>query len=255
MKISVVINTYNAAAQLSQTLESVKTADEIVVCDMHSNDSTLEIAKDYNCKIVYFEHLGYCEPARNFAIQSASNDWILLLDADEMATPELLNFCKQHMEKVNAEAAVAIPRKNFLHGVFMHASYPNHIIRFFRKDSCNWPPEIHSTPQISGSVYKIPKQQTELAIIHLDDQDIGDRIRKQVHYAEIELIRLKKANRKFHSYQFFTRTFFYFFKFYIIKGGCRDGRMGFLYAWLHAFSRFIVMAKSWESETNHQISS
>ena len=55
MGISVVINTYNAAKHLKEVLESVKGFDEIVVCDMESTDNTLEIAREYNCKIVTFE--------------------------------------------------------------------------------------------------------------------------------------------------------------------------------------------------------
>ena len=72
-KISVVINTYNAEQHLSRVLGAVKDFDEIVICDMESTDSTLDIARQYGCKIVTFEKKDYTivEPARNFAIQSA----------------------------------------------------------------------------------------------------------------------------------------------------------------------------------------
>ena len=53
-KISVVINTYNAEEKLTQVLDTVKDFDEIVICDMESTDSTLDIARKYNCKIVTF---------------------------------------------------------------------------------------------------------------------------------------------------------------------------------------------------------
>ena len=247
MKFSVVINTYNAAKHLRQTLESVKNVDEIVICDMHSNDETLTIAKEYNCKVVYFENVGFCEPARNFAIQSACNDWVLVLDADEVATPELINFCSEHISFEAPEPGILIPRKNYLQGVFMHASYPDYNLRFFRKDKCHWPPEIHSNPKIDGAIKKIPKKSEELAIIHLDDQNIGERIRKMTFYADKELIRLKTNGRKFKAYHFFTRTFFFFIKFYWIKRGYKDGRMGLVYAFLHSYYRFMVMAKSWEN--------
>ena len=87
--ISVVINTYNAALHLEKVLESVKDFDEILICDMHSSDSTLEIAKKYHCNIIFHEKISFVEPARNFAIQSAKNDWVLLLDADEVITTDL----------------------------------------------------------------------------------------------------------------------------------------------------------------------
>lgn len=73
-KISVVINTYNAEQHLSKVLEAVKDFDEIVVCDMESTDNTVKIAKDFGCRIVIFPKANHksAEPARTFAIQSAS---------------------------------------------------------------------------------------------------------------------------------------------------------------------------------------
>ena len=79
--ISVVINTYNAQKHLAQVLETVKLFDEIVVCDMESTDATEKIAQGYGCKIVTFPK-GDCksaEPARTFAVQSASSDWVLVV--------------------------------------------------------------------------------------------------------------------------------------------------------------------------------
>ena len=61
MKISVIINTYNASKHLKQVLEAVKGFDEIVICDMESTDNTIEIAKTFNCKIVT---LGACSRRR-----------------------------------------------------------------------------------------------------------------------------------------------------------------------------------------------
>ena len=82
--ISVVINTLNADRLLNECLQSVKQADEIVICDMYSEDKTIEIAQKHGCKIVYHERTGIVEPARNWAMEQASGDWILVLDADEM---------------------------------------------------------------------------------------------------------------------------------------------------------------------------
>ncbi len=75
MGISVVINTYNEAKNLQECLDSVKGFDEIVVCDMESTDETVEIARRNGCKTIIFPKGSHtiCEPARNTAIQSASN--------------------------------------------------------------------------------------------------------------------------------------------------------------------------------------
>ena len=90
-KISVVINTYNAEKYLRECLEAVKDFDELVVCDMESTDRTVSIAQHYGCRIVTFPKRNYniVEPARTFALQSATNKWVLVVDADEIVTPEL----------------------------------------------------------------------------------------------------------------------------------------------------------------------
>ena len=84
MKISVVIQTYNSEQFLERVLNSVKEFDEIVVCDMYSTDRTIEIARKFDCKIVYHKKTDFCEPARNFAIHSATYDWVLVVDSDEI---------------------------------------------------------------------------------------------------------------------------------------------------------------------------
>lgn len=88
-KISVVINTYNAERHLSSVLDSLKDFDEVVVCDMESTDATVAMAQSYGCRIVTFPkgNIKICEPARNFAIQAATHEWVLVVDADEVVLP------------------------------------------------------------------------------------------------------------------------------------------------------------------------
>lgn len=252
MNFSVVINTYNAGKHLREVLSSVKDADEIVICDMHSTDDTLAIAGEFDCRVVYYEkngrEVGICEPARNLAIQSAKNDWVLLIDADEKVTGELLEFCNEHIRKSNPEPGVFIPRKNYLHGIFMHASYPDYIMRFFKKEACYWPPHQHAVPRIDGPVIKIPKKKKNLAIIHLDDQTIHERIEKLNRYAGNDVKRMLETGRQFGYFSMFFRFWFYFIRFYFIKGGIRDGKAGLVYSILYSFYRFVIMAKLWETQ-------
>ena len=112
MKISVVINTYNAERHLVTVLESVKEFDQIVLCDMHSSDNTIAIAEKYNCKIVYCERYPYVEPARNFAIAQADYPWILVIDADETVPPKLREYLYEISEK-STIGGVYIPFKNY----------------------------------------------------------------------------------------------------------------------------------------------
>ena len=113
-KISVVINTYNAERDLRQVLESVKEFDEIVVCDMESTDRTLEIAKEYGCRIVTFpkgEHR-IVEPAREFAIHQAQHEWVFVVDSDELVSVALRKYLYEQIARNDCPDGIAIPRKN-----------------------------------------------------------------------------------------------------------------------------------------------
>lgn len=99
MKISAVLIVKNEEEILAKCLESVKDADEIIVVDTGSTDKTVSIAKKYTDKIHHFGWIDDFAAARNFAIEQATGDWILSIDADhELLSP---------MDLVRGEAARA----------------------------------------------------------------------------------------------------------------------------------------------------
>lgn len=228
-QISIVINTYNAERDLRQVLESVKDFDEIVVCDMESTDSTLDIARQYGCRIVQFpkgEH-SICEPARNFAIHKAHSEWVLVVDADEIVTNELREYLYRYIENDNHKCGLYIPRKNYIMGCFMKSSYPDYQLRFFKRELTVWPPYIHSIPKVDGSTEKIPKGCMELALIHLSSTTF-DQIRKLNEYTENEVEKRKKKHVSFMNMIY--EPAFHFFKKFILKGDIRHGKIGLIQA-------------------------
>lgn len=247
-KISVVINTFNAEQYLERVLDSVKEFDEIVICDMHSADNTISIASKYNCKIVFHEKKNFCEPARNFAIQSATYSWILVVDADEIIPVKLRLYLYEQIKKKNCPDGIRIPRKNFFMGRFMHSSYPDYITRFARKENINWPEYIHSTPIINGITERIPSKLKDLAFIHLANDSVKTIIDKLNIYTEKEVE--KRKNKRYSVFSLIFNTGFLFIKFYFIKGGFRDGKAGFIFSCLKAMYKFITIAKIQESQTN-----
>ena len=115
MTISVFINTLNEAKRIRNCLESVRWADEIVVVDMHSDDDTVAIAREFTDKIFLFDRVGYCEPARKFAVEKTRAQWILNLDADEIVTVGLKNELLRVVQEGRWDA-VHIPRVNYFWG-------------------------------------------------------------------------------------------------------------------------------------------
>lgn len=242
-KISVVINTYNAEEYLDRVLETVKDFDEVVVCDMESTDHTVEIARKHGCKVVTFpkgNHVS-AEPARTFAIQSASSKWVLVIDADELVTPQLKDYLYDIIAHEDAPKGLYIPRKNFFMGRFMHCFYPDYQLRFFIREGTEWPPYVHTFPKVNGRTEKLPSKRQDLAFIHLAKNNIYDRIKKTNQYTESEIE--KKKDRHFGMGALLWRPFFRFFKAYILKGGFRDGKAGFISACYEGFYQFVVVSK------------
>ncbi len=250
MPISVVINTYNAADTLTRTLESVKEFDEIVVCDMESTDDTIKIAHEYGCKVITFPKGNYniCEPARNFAIHSASSEWVLVVDADELVTPQLREYLYS-ASSATTHSALCIPRKNFMLYKFVSSAYPDYQIRFLRKDKVTWPPTIHSHPIVDGTTGSIPKERTELALVHLQDTMHG-RINKLNVYSDNEAIR--REGKSVSTFDLIFKPLARFIKMYIFHGGFRLGKVGYIQAQQDAFYKLIVLTKmlekQWEKE-------
>jgi glycosyltransferase involved in cell wall biosynthesis len=94
MPLSVVIVTKNEEENLARTLESVRWADEIVVVDSGSTDRTVEIARSFGAKVFVEEWKGYAAQ-KNSALDKATGDWILALDADEVAEPALARVVRR----------------------------------------------------------------------------------------------------------------------------------------------------------------
>lgn len=251
-KISVVINTYNAEKHLRRVLESVKDFDEIVICDMESTDSTLSIAKEYGCKIVTFEK-GDCvsaEPARTFAIQSATNPWVLVVDADELVTPELHDYLYERIKETDCPQGLYIPRKNYFMGRFMVSSYPDYILRFFVREGTVWPPYVHTMPTVKGRTEKIPAKRKDLAFVHLANDSIKSKFQKMNLYTDNEV---EKKKGKYGVFALIHRPAFRFFKAFVLKQGYRDGWRGFINACVTGIYQFVVVSKILEDRWTKEI--
>ena len=227
--ISVVINTYNASKYLARVLETAKSFDEIVVCDMESTDNTVEIAKNYGAKVVIFPKADHksAEPARTFAIQSASCDWVLVVDADELTPQALHDYLSDFIKNPGDIRGIYIPRKNFTMGTFLPSSYPDYQLRFFIKEGTVWPPYVHTFPTVNGKLYHIPEKRKDLAFVHLDDSTHATLVRLN-NYTDNEVE--KRAGTKVTFFKMFASPTMRFIKLYFIKGGFLYGIAGYVQA-------------------------
>lgn len=213
---------------------------------MYSEDNTAKIAEEYNTKIILHERTGFVEPARNFAISQAKNEWVLLLDADETVKSELKSYLVQTVKENLNIACIAIPRKNYFLGKFMHSAYPDYVYRFFKKDKIFWPEFIHSQPKIDGDIFKIDKSKKNLAMEHLANDSVSTIASKNNTYSTAEIE--KRKGKKVTLFKLYSSPFFWFFKYYIIKKGFLDGKEGFIFAVLKSQYKFLTLSKIFEHQ-------
>jgi len=246
-QISVVINTYNASKYLARVLDAVKNFDEIVVCDMESTDNTVDIAREYGCKIVTFPKANHksAEPARTFAIQSATSDWVLVVDADEVVSESLRSYLYDFIKDPGKIRGLYIPRKNYTMKVFLPSSYPDYQLRFFIKEGTTWPPYVHTFPKVQGALDYIPKSRRDCAFDHLDDSTRAS-INRLNNYTDNEVE--KHAGQKVTLFKLFASPMIRFIKQYFIKGGIFYGIPGYIDAFRSAQYKFTVLCKLYEKQ-------
>ena len=112
---------------MEAVIRSVEGFDEVLICDMESTDGTLDIARRMGCRIITFERKQYSivEPAREYAIHEAQHEWVLVVDADELVTPELKDYLYRHIQQEGCADGLFIPRKNYFMGRFLRCHYPD----------------------------------------------------------------------------------------------------------------------------------
>lgn len=247
--ISVVINTLNEEKNIKRALESVKWADEVMVCDMHSEDKTVDLAGKMGAKIITHDRTGYVEPARNFAISKASGEWVLVLDADE-EIPLILAEKLQQIAKEPLETTfVEIPRKNIIFNKWMEASFwwPDYNIRFFKKGSVTWSNKIHSKPVASGQGLTLPAEEP-LAIIHYNYTSVTQFIERMNRYSDIQAKHLFDEGIKFKWINIIDKPLSEFLSRFFANRGYEDGLHGLSLSLLQACSFLLVYLKLWEKE-------
>jgi glycosyltransferase involved in cell wall biosynthesis len=291
MNLSVVIITFNEEANIARTLASVQplVADgkgEIIVVDSGSTDRTVEIAKSFGAKVFIEEWKGFAAQ-KNSAIDRATGEWILSLDADEEAEQPLLKVIDTTLSKweeidiyarskgyavddvhsnrqINHELddvesldteyyfnGFLVRRKNQFMGRWIkHGGFwPDPKLRLFRRGAAKFENRaVHEDVRLHGPVGTLTA-----AVIHHSYPTLSDYIEHMNRYSSLgaEMV-VAKGNGKvrFSVSNIVLRPLFTFTYNYFFRLGFLDGREGLLLHLYHAVYVSWKYSKAWELSRN-----
>ncbi|MDR1104563.1 MAG: glycosyltransferase family 2 protein [Endomicrobium sp.] len=247
INISAYVLTKNEEKHIRECIESVKWADEIVIVDDFSTDSTVEISKSMGCKVIQnkFEYFG---KQRNFALTQCSNEWVICLDADERITHELKEEIEQELKNTPSADAFISPRKSkFINRWILHSGwYPDyrHPV-LFNKNKMKYKDQlVHEDIEYNGK-----KVYFKGDILHYPYDSIKQFVKKSDFYTDLRSKEMFERGEKFKILNLFVNPSVMFFKMYIIKKGFLDGLTGLILALLYSsFYTLMKYIKLWELE-------
>jgi glycosyltransferase involved in cell wall biosynthesis len=255
-RISGVVNTFEEAANIRFALGSLLPwCDEVIVVDQLSTDGTAEIAREMGARVHTHERTGFVEPARRFAVDQATGDWILILDADEVVPPALGRRLRAIADADEPIDAVEIPNVNILLGRWTRYGkwWPGRKPRFFRRDALVLSPAIHAgiRPADGARVLELEARK-ELAIWHFSYHSVRDLVEKANRYSSIQArqraeARARKAGiRRPNPRRALLAGGSKLWAEYVMGGGYRDGWAGLVVGLTRAYFGFIERVKQWD---------
>lgn len=242
-KISACIISFNEEKKIEDCLKSLSSiADEVVVVDSFSTDSTLEIAGRYTDKIYKQEFLGHIEQ-KNLAVEKASHDWILSLDCDERLSVELQQSILSIKNNLDDADAYCMSRKTFyVYRWLNHCWYPDIKTRLFNRKTSHWGgtnPHDH----IITDGKRIVRLKGD--IHHYSFDSISSHLQTIDKFTEIGADELIRKNKSVNVLSPMTHASWVFIKLYMLKRGFMDGFAGLTVSVLSYMHVYIKYSKAY----------
>lgn len=249
--ISAIIPCFNEENNLEAALDSVSWADEVIVVDSYSTDKSLAIAEAKGAKIIQ-RTFDFPAAQKNWAIPQARNEWVFLLDADEVVSPGLKEELLRTVKSNPKESAFWIPRSNWFMGKLVKQGdwKRDAVIRLIKRDECKYPDiRVHEEIVSEGVIGRL--QNRILHHTYKGLQDYLNKIERYTNWGAHDRIQRGKRASWFH---FTIKPWWSFTRAYFLRLGFLDGRVGFILAFLAAYTAFIRSVKMWRLQNGEAIS-
>jgi glycosyltransferase involved in cell wall biosynthesis len=244
LDISAIIITYNEEKNIRRCLESLTWAREIVIVDSASTDRTVEIAREFTDKVIVHPFQGFVSQ-KNYALDQATLEWVLSVDADEVVTPLLRDRIKEVWPQGKDVCdGFTVNRLSQFSGKWIRRCgwYPDRKLRLFRRSRGRWTgDEVHEKIRLPGRV-----KDLNADLLHYTCQSLSDNVEKIQRYSTIFARAQHERGRRIHLWDLVIRPAAKFCKSYILKLGFLDGRHGLILSGTATFYVFLKYAKLWE---------
>ncbi len=238
--ISLIVVARDEEQLIGQCLESAWFCNELIVVDSFSTDRTVEIARECGARVFQREWAGYVAQ-KQFSLDQAASDWVLLLDADEQATHDLGVEIQAVLNSSEPCDGYRIRRVLYHLGhYFTRPIYPDNPVRLFRRDRAHiGGRDPHDRVVVDGRIGRLSSP-----ILHFSYRDVADHVATINRFSSVAA--MEQEPTALTPLKMIANPAWRFFNFYFLRGGFRDGGRGLYAATAAAFYVFLKYAKLYE---------
>lgn len=226
-RLSICVITLNEAHDLPRLLKSVEAiAEEIVVVDSGSTDATAEVAQAAGARFVVRAWTNYAEQ-KNYAAAQASEDWVLLLDADEELSEELRESILKWKTAPPQFPVYEMPRLAWFLGAWIHHSrwYPDFQRRLYDRRKAQFTGAIHESLHFHGATGRLHGD-----LLHYTVRTLQEQRQKSEEYSTLSARAMFESGRREWWAAKWVATPWTWFRYFVLGAGFLDGYRGFLIA-------------------------
>jgi glycosyltransferase involved in cell wall biosynthesis len=238
--VSAALIVKNEEKNIRRCLVSIRWIQDIVVFDSGSTDKTLEICREYGCRIFEGAWSGF-GPAKQFAVSQTLNEWVFVIDADEVVSPDLADAIQKILISPDADGYRIRRLSYYLGRLIRHSGWNrDYTLRLFNKQKgyFNKKP-VHESVQIpSGKVDNI-----KAPLYHYTYPDINTHLRKIMQYTDLAAESAVREGKRSNLCLSILKGDFKFLKMYFLQAGFLDGPEGLILASISAFGVFLKYVK------------
>lgn len=241
MKLSVIIITKNEAANIAACLKSVAFADEFIVVDSGSTDGTVELARALGARVEVTSDWPGFGPQKNRALDLATGDWVLSIDADERVTPELAAEIQDVLRQPRGDAYEIARLSNFCGRDIRHSGWwPDYVLRLFKRGTARFTDAaVHErVVPAAGQALRLHSH-----FHHYPYDNLDALVTKINRYSSDAAAMMYAKGRRTSVFGALGHGFWTFVRIYLIRRGFLDGRHGLVLAVTAAMGSFLRYAK------------